>query len=81
MKPLKEFIRSVTLGDVFLLAGFASLMYGLSLIYVPAAWIAGGILLLGASWMIGGPGSARSDRPPAPSLSPIPAPKMRPDAS
>lgn len=39
--------------EVFLLGGAAALTYGVSLIYVPAAWITGGLLALALGWRLG----------------------------
>ena len=40
----------VTLRDVLTVAGFIALERGLALVYVPAAWIVGGVLLLLAGY-------------------------------
>lgn len=39
--------------EACLLAGFGVLVWGIHLIYHPAAWIIGGILLLYAGWPAG----------------------------
>jgi len=38
-----------------LLGGACALTYGIAQIYVPAAWIAGGLLALGLGWRLGRP--------------------------
>jgi hypothetical protein len=47
---MTSFLKSITLRDLFLVGGFGSLIYGVSLLYVPAAWIVAGVLLMAASW-------------------------------
>lgn len=38
----------IDFSDMLIVAGSVSLLYGLSLWWAPAAWIVGGVLLLGA---------------------------------
>jgi hypothetical protein len=41
--------------ETLLLGGACALTYGIAQIYVPAAWIAGGLLALGLGWRLGRP--------------------------
>jgi hypothetical protein len=41
--------------EALLLGGACALTYGIAQIYVPAAWIAGGLLLLLVGWRLGRP--------------------------
>ena len=41
--------------EALLLGGACALTYGIAQIYVPAAWIAGGLLALGLGWRLGRP--------------------------
>jgi hypothetical protein len=43
------------LPEALLLGGACALTYGIAQIYVPAAWIAGGLLLLLVGWRLGRP--------------------------
>jgi hypothetical protein len=44
------FWKNIELRDVLLFIGFGCLVYGIELIYIPAAWVVAGLCLLGASW-------------------------------
>jgi hypothetical protein len=48
LKKIKSFLQ-----DVFALLAFAAFIYGIYLIYIPAAWIVGGA---GVLWFFAGPG-------------------------
>lgn len=52
MKIIAAFLQK-HLDDMLLIAGCAAIIYGVSLIFVPAAWIAAGVLCLGLAFLIG----------------------------
>ena len=48
MKYLRKFSD-----DILLMAGCASILYGLAQINIPLTWISGGIMLIGLAVLIG----------------------------
>lgn len=47
----REQVPSIDIGDVQVVAGFGALIYGVSLVSVPAAWMLSGALLL-IGWIL-----------------------------
>ena len=46
-------LRGEILSDSLIVGGVLALVYGISQVSVPAAWIAGGVAAVGVGWLVG----------------------------
>ena len=46
---MRKWLAALDMSDLFALAGFGALEYGVSRWSVPAAWVVGGVVLIGMS--------------------------------
>lgn len=52
LAAVKRVAAAIELTDVLSLAGFIAVVYGVSRVYVPAAWVVAGVLLLRYAYLV-----------------------------